>query len=653
MPPRTKSKPRKSKKVNRSKQPKDSKASSPLSKDDETDLGDGFCFETSERFNPPPTSNTIALLMKPWIPASSITITLMGLLLWYGLSIRVIHSHVDPYFPGTSTWLASKGAGSLTDSQVLLIAIFWRLMYNVALGLVLRLQSDTKFLTHFIMRVQKRGTSFWYNLVNVLVAGTAGCSDSLQAYPAGFNAWLLNMQFVNIILPLDVMAFMIVVFRQVDKPSDCFSIFLSSDTTASLIAETPGWLCSGASYTAMGIGMLLGLVSVMGKRAAFDVIGHYAWFWGDFFYGLDLELKFDGIFDLAPHPMYTVGYGWMYGLALMTGSSHVAALAFGSHFLQIFFLVAVEDPHIHKLYGPAVVTTPSSKILTSSQSNSNVLLIGNFDIYRSSDWQLVSICSLLIIVFVMGSTRVGNDNVQILSDSVVLGTALLARVIGTSIQAFILRQQVKSRFWTNHFVQRGQTVDKAFTEWKRLSNAMDTLMNLCFYMAAYRFFSPNDYWLLSESHGNATVATLIFGVLALLGIALWAERSVFQALGAEGWFYGDFFIPPTKEMKERALVYQGIYRYVNNPDVLLGKLWLYGTALATLRVEMTVLAGLSHGVAWLFLIVVEEPHMESFYDKDNIRKHSSALTKKIKTQLLPKIAASARAMFYRQHSWKR
>jgi phosphatidylethanolamine N-methyltransferase len=291
--------------------------------------------------------------------------------------------------------------------------------------------------------------------------------------------------------------------------------------------------------------------------------------------------------------------------------------------------------------------------LTSSQSNSNVLLIGNFDIYRSSDWQLVSICSLLIIVFVMGSTRVGNDNVQILSDSVVLGTALLARVIGTSIQAFILRQQVKSRFWTNHFVQRGQTVDKAFTEWKRLSNAMDTLMNLCFYMAAYRFFSPNDYWLLSESHGNATVATLIFGVLALLGIALWAERSVFQALGAEGWFYGDFFIPPTKEMKERALVYQGIYRYVNNPDVLLGKLWLYGTALATLRVEMTVLAGLSHGVAWLFLIVVEEPHMESFYDKDNIRKHSSALTKKIKTQLLPKIAASARAMFYRQHSWKR
>jgi len=122
-------------------------------------------------------------------------------------------------------------------------------------------------------------------------------------------------------------------------------------------------------------------------------------------------------------------------------------------------------------------------------------------------------------------------------------------------------------------------------------------------------------------------------------------------LGAEGWFYGDFFIPRnTEEEPERPLVYQGIYRYVNNPDVLLGKLWLYGVALATLRVEMFILAIFSHAIAWFFLISVEEPHMKSFYDKKQIRQHSSALTKKFKTQFLPKLAATARAVFYRNHS---
>jgi phosphatidylethanolamine N-methyltransferase len=138
-----------------------------------------------------------------------------------------------------------------------------------------------------------------------------------------------------------------------------------------------------------------------------------------------------------------------------------------------------------------------------------------------------------------------------------------------------------------------------------------------------------------------------------LGIALWAEKSVFHSLGLEGWFYGDFFIPKNIDDNDvrPPLVYQGIYRYVNNPDVLLGKLWLYGLALATLRMEMGILAFFSHTVAWFFLIAVEEPHMKTFYDKKNIRQHSSALTKKIKTQLLPKLAATARAVFYRNHSW--
>ena len=48
---------------------------------------------------------------------------------------------------------------------------------------------------------------------------------------------------------------------------------------------------------------------------------------------------------------YTVGYAWMYGLALACGSLQVLALAMFSHFLQMGFLSYVENPHIDKTYG--------------------------------------------------------------------------------------------------------------------------------------------------------------------------------------------------------------------------------------------------------------------------------------------------------------
>ena len=39
-----------------------------------------------------------------------------------------------------------------------------------------------------------------------------------------------------------------------------------------------------------------------------EIIGYYAWFWGDFFFKIDKTLKFDGIFDVFPHPMYRTAF---------------------------------------------------------------------------------------------------------------------------------------------------------------------------------------------------------------------------------------------------------------------------------------------------------------------------------------------------------
>ena len=67
-------------------------------------------------------------------------------------------------------------------------------------------------------------------------------------------------------------------------------------------------------------GVSLSLFSLFCKRDAYRVIKDFAWYWGDFFFLVEQKLSFERVFNMAPHPMYTLGYLHYYGAALLSGS---------------------------------------------------------------------------------------------------------------------------------------------------------------------------------------------------------------------------------------------------------------------------------------------------------------------------------------------
>ena len=205
--------------------------------------------------------------------------------------------------------------------------------------------------------------------------------------------------------------------------------------------------------------------------------------WGDFFFLVDKNLTFDGVFEMAPHPMYSVGYAGYYGMSLICNSYVVLCVSLAAHAAQFAFLYIVEEPHIQKTYGSA----SASYLLTRDPRARDILyggdrqhayfrrdLIGfwNFDGFRSADLFLAFAVGQSILLCSPLSRLLGID----LPVWVLVAQSLFWRFFHTFVLGYTLRFQSQSKLVTRHFIKYGGTNREAFSSWKRFVLARKRLI---------------------------------------------------------------------------------------------------------------------------------------------------------------------------------
>ncbi|GMM35475.1 phosphatidylethanolamine N-methyltransferase [Saccharomycopsis crataegensis] len=503
---------------------------------------------------------------------------------------------------------------------------FWRISYNLGIGILLYNQSNYNSMTDFATNHQlfnyssdTKPRTRIQNFIEMNFQIKYGDKFKITNYPIDFNTWLLFRNFVDLILMQDFMNYFIL-----------FIACLVQNSAYSMGSEQPILF-----YSRWTFGILFILLNFVVKLDAHHVIKDFAWYWGDFFY-LKInneELVFDGIFELFPHPMYSIGYIGYYGFALLSRSHLVLAVSCIAHLCQFLFLHYVEDPHIHKTYGGAAQVGDLLTIDDYDIKLKPMFFFNNFCWLRPADY-LIVIVNLVGLFF--GITYKSQDP----NFNLVLFIINLGLKVGfTALTSGMLYFQSTKKSFTKRYLKYDLNFIDAFNNWCVYYN-FQLLININVLVSLFirEFISTNNLYSMSWSSFIALhqkdslfLFRLFIGTFMLL-LNFLCESSILESIGIYSWFYGDFFLPNWKDKK---LTRTGVYKYLNNPENILGICGVWGLSIICFNSHyLFILAMVWSLCKILFIKFVETPHMVKLYGESQVN-YDSGFRKTFK-KIIPK-----------------
>lgn len=464
---------------------------------------------------------------------------------------------------------------------------FWRIGYNVGLALLLHVQSTSHAVTSWLAALSKPARA----LVHWASARSVPSPYRWDAAPDAFNAWLAFRALATVVLANDGMSYFALVAASW-RP-------LSDSRLSTLLLAIP-------------TGVALVALSFWSKHKAHVALGDFAWFWGDFFFTIDGELVLNGVFELFPHPMYTVGYAGYYGAALISRSYTLLLVSLLAHVAQLVFLALVEEPHIRKIYGKPPETADDQSCSPDQSLPVEAIVQppsdegkepSAYEEFTTSAPQI----PVLIAIVTMFTTLVSLFLSARPSPVSATFAALEWRVVHWAGCALLLQKaEDGSNAWMRWFRRRGSSNAQAYSNWQLIFLVSNMVNHALFVVAALSFrgepgAAVRQSWVRDWS--------LTLGGGALIAVALLSMASAWSVIGSFGFYYGDFFVTP----ENRELHGRGVFRYVTNPEVSLGYLAYYGLALVRQSSRLFALAVFCQTMHMLFVLYIEEPHIEREY----------------------------------------
>ena len=508
-----------------------------------------------------------------------------------------------------------------------IIFLFWRACYNLGIGYLLHLQSKHWRLVAWAKRSRvfvnpKTGDNphpVFFHLLKREMETKIPVDYKFEDAPVEYNTWLVFRRVVDLILMCDFVSYCLFAIACGSRPSN-----------EGMVLTILRWI---AGWTLFGFNLWV-------KLDAHRVVKDFAWYWGDFFYLVDQELTFDGVFEMAPHPMYSVGYAGYYGISLMAASYNVLFISILAHAAQFAFLVYVENPHIEKTYNvPPPRKQRSEKepeieheeghfteadhaynappLASANQPSPvhNLVGLNNLDLHRVTDK------TVLLLQFYTFALVVLTPSTPTYQAFFVIN-ATLWRLWYSMGVGFILNRQSTKKRWTRHFLKYGESTEEAWRQWKGTYHIAMMMCYTSFAAASWKMYSLPSDW----NYGMVLLRHVV-GV-SLIALHVWTTISIYDSLGEFGWFFGDFFFDHFPK-----LTYSGIYRFLNNPERVMGLAGVWGATWITGSRAIFFLALLSHISALAFIQFVERPHMQRLYG-ESLRRESG-LVKSLKRSLPP------------------